>query len=402
MATNTQNNTSSAINAALIDEQNLLSLLAPYTLAPTGTGPLAPENPAINALAEATGTVVAQLVPSNNSGVSGEAILHLDRAAGRVSLDVIASGLTPGQIHPQHIHGFDNDAPSLLPNITLDADRDGFVEDPEGAPVVAPALLSGTASGAVTDVEISTDFPTADANGNLRFHQDYQFNLADPNQAAIFENLEQRLAGREFQIHGLAVAAGEGAGTGNEVDGSAGYKIALPVANGIFLPLAAVEQSVADLSETYRFYNATSQDHFFTNSAAERDQLLLGASGYRYEGVAWETPADGLGTVDVFRFYDTQNGTHFYTASTTERDQLLASAPSFHLEGVAFQAYADPAVAGTGAETVERFYNTGSGAHTFTADPGEIAAIRGGQAGANWVDEGQAFTVHAPLSELHA
>ena len=401
MANNDQNTTSAAIAASLQDEQNLLTLLAPYTLSPTGSGPLAPENPAIPALANATETVVAKLTPSNNSGVSGEAVVHIDKQSGTVSLDVIASGLTPGQIHPQHIHGFDDDRPSLLPNITLDTDRDGFVEDPEGAPVIGPALLSGTASGAVTNVEISNDFPIADANGNLRFHQDYHFNLANPTQASIFQNLEQRIAGREFQIHGLTVAAGEGDGTGNEVNGTAGYKIALPVANGAFLPLAAVEGTTGDLNETFRFFNARTQDHFFTNSSAERDQVLLHQPDYKYEGVAWDTPDVGLGTVDVFRFFDTQHNAHFYTTNTAERDQILKTLPNYHLEGVAFQAYADPSVAGTGAETVERFFNTTTSVHTYAADPTEIAAIRQGQEGAGWVDEGKAFTVHVPTGDFH-
>jgi uncharacterized protein DUF4214 len=249
MATDLNAFLQSFIMSSQEEEQQRLQLQAPYSLNPLGTGPVAPENPIVPAVANATNTAVAVLNPSNNSGVSGEAIVHIDKQAGIVTLDVVASGLTPDQIHPQHIHGFDDDQPSLLPNITLDGDRDGFVEDPEGATVVGPALLSGTASGAVTNVEISTDFPTADANGNLRFHQEYRFDLTDPNQQAIFENLEQRIAGREFQIHGLDILPGEGDNTGFEVNGTPGYAIALPVANGVFLPV--VDQATAEVARLY-------------------------------------------------------------------------------------------------------------------------------------------------------
>ncbi|MDR7040423.1 MULTISPECIES: DUF4214 domain-containing protein [Methylobacterium] len=239
----------SFVQSATQEEQERLLLLAPYTLAPDGSGPVADERPVVPAVANATDTVIATLSPSNNSGVSGQAIVQIDETAGTVTLDVVASGLTPNEIHPQHIHGFDNDSPSLLPNITLDIDLDGFVEDPEGADVVGPVILSGTASGNVTNQELSDDFPVADAAGNLRFHQEYRFDLSDPTEAAIFQNLQDRIAGREFQIHGLTVQEGQGACTDYEVDGTGGYIPVLPVANGIFLPV--VDTVTAEVARLY-------------------------------------------------------------------------------------------------------------------------------------------------------
>lgn len=232
------------IASASQEEQQRLLLQAPYTLSPTGSGPIAPENPSVPAVANATGTVIASLEPSNNSGVSGQAFVHIDHQSGTVSLDVVASGLQPNQIHPQHIHGFDNGAPSLLPNLTLDANKDGLVEDPEGAVVVGPVILAGHASGTIDRIEINTDFPTADASGNLIFHQDYRFNLSDPGQAQIFQELEQRIAGREFQIHGLNVAPGQ-----DSTLPGGGYDPSLPVANGVFLPV--VNQATADITRLY-------------------------------------------------------------------------------------------------------------------------------------------------------
>jgi hypothetical protein len=229
---------------AISEEQSFLFLQAPYTLSPTGSGPIAPENPAVLVVGNATETAIALLNPSNNSGVSGEAIVHINQQSGTVSLDVVASGLTPGQVHPQHIHGFDNGQPSLLPNLTLDTNNDGLVEDPEGAPVVGPVLLAGHSSGAVDRIEVNTDYPTADASGNLRFHQDYHFNLADPAQAQIFQELEQRIAGREFQIHGLTVAPGQ-----DSTLPPGGYDPSLPVANGAFVPV--VDENTAGVARLY-------------------------------------------------------------------------------------------------------------------------------------------------------
>jgi hypothetical protein len=216
-----------------------LSFLMPYMLDPDGTGPAAPENPAVLAAGEEADTFAAPLAPSNNSGVTGLAVAEFDEEAGTVELSVWASGLTPDQVHPQHIHGFADDRPSLLPNISLDTDTDGFVEGPEGEPVIGPVLLSATASGEVTNIPVSEDFPVADVEGDLEFAQTYTFNLNEEDDALIFQELKDRFVGREFQIHGLEVLPNHGEGTDFEVNGTGGYVAELPVANGVFLPLDA-------------------------------------------------------------------------------------------------------------------------------------------------------------------
>jgi hypothetical protein len=212
-----------------------LSLLAPYSLAPDGSGPAAPEAP--DAAATGATDFAALLLPSNGSGALGIAAAHLDRAAATLSFDLWLAGLTPNEAHAGHIHGFEDGARSLLPNLTLDADTDGFVEDAEGEPVVGPVILALTRDGSISDAALGPNFPVADANGEVRLSQVYHFDTTDPMQQSIFDALEQRLAGREVQFHGLAVPATEGEGTPGEVDGTAGYKAELPVANGILLPI---------------------------------------------------------------------------------------------------------------------------------------------------------------------
>jgi hypothetical protein len=152
------------------------------------------------------------------------------------------------------------------------------------------------------------------------------------------------------------------------------------------------------LNAVYRFFDTNTGDHFYTTSAAEQQQILRTLPSYHYEGVAWATPDKGPGTEDVFRFYDTATGDHFYTDSAAERDQILKTLPSYHYEGVAFEAYADPSVAG--ADTLERFYNTTTHVHHYAANAQEANAINHGSAGAGWVDEGPAFTVHTPTDGM--
>jgi hypothetical protein len=214
-----------------------LDLLRPYQLNPEGTGPAAPESQAVLEAAEETDTFVALLTPANDSGVLGAALVHFDEEEGDVTIAVRASGLTPNEVHPQHIHGFEDDRPSLIPTIALDQDLDGFVEGPEAGPVYGPVLLSATASGEVSREAVSADFPRADENGNLSFIQTYDLNPNDADDAFVFEELQDRLAGRLFQIHGIELKPGEGEGTDFEVNGSGGYIPELGVANGVLLPL---------------------------------------------------------------------------------------------------------------------------------------------------------------------
>jgi hypothetical protein len=210
--------------------------LAPYTLLPQGGATVASE-PAARVDAPAADTFTSLLLPANNSGVLGAARAVFDEVAGTVTVDFRATGLTPGQEHALHIHGFSDDRPSLIPNAVLDADRDGFVEDLEGEGVVGPVILALTADGTISDATAVGNFPVADASGALTLNATYQFNLSDPGELARYTDLRDRFTGRELQIHGLDVSAGAGAGTPNEVDGTAGYKAVLPVADGILLPV---------------------------------------------------------------------------------------------------------------------------------------------------------------------
>ncbi|MBL6458931.1 CHRD domain-containing protein [Belnapia sp. T6] len=233
----------------LAKASTLLAQLAPYQLSPTAEGkePAAPENPTV---ASSPGDdFMALMLPSNGSGALGLASAHIDRVAATLTVDLLMTGLTPDEVHAAHIHGFADGSASLLPNFRLDADRDGFVEDKEGEPVVGPVIQALTADGSITNEEVQANFPMADAAGTLRLHETYRFDTSDPTQAALFASLDERLAGREVQVHGLLVPAIEGEGTGGEVNGEAGYKPELPVANGILLPVSPDLMALAQAIE---------------------------------------------------------------------------------------------------------------------------------------------------------
>ena len=68
---------------------------------------------------------------------------------------------------------------------------------------------------------------------------------------------------------------------------------------------------------------------------------------------------------------------------------------------MAFEADNTPTANQSSQVTLERFFNTQTGVHNYSASAKEASAIKHGSAGANWVNEGAGFTVHVPMSDLH-
>ncbi|PVE21381.1 protease [Microvirga sp. KLBC 81] len=117
--------------------------------------------------------------------------------------------------------------------------------------------------------------------------------------------------------------------------------------------------------DIFRFYNAQTQSHFYTASAAEKDQVIASYPQFTFEGNVFDTTATSLNGVNVFRFYNTQTKTHFYTASAAERDYVIATYAQFRFEGAAYYAYANDG--GGQHEALYRFYNQQTKAHFYTA-----------------------------------
>jgi hypothetical protein len=198
------------------------------------------------------------LTALNNSGVDGRAVLLIDQDARTLTVDIQASGLEPGPMHIQHIHGFADDTDARSPTIAQDSDGDGFVELAEGLATYGPIQLNLTlnpensAHDHGMDGHDHTDeamFPTVGADGMLSYHEVFTFAADDPNASAIFDGITP-LEAKEIVIHGLTTNANQGAGTPGEVDGTDGYKLVLPVASGELngvAPAADVLAAVSDL-----------------------------------------------------------------------------------------------------------------------------------------------------------
>ncbi|MFC1456807.1 calcium-binding protein [Microvirga arabica] len=181
-------------------------------------------NAALQAFAGADRVFFADLNELNNSEAEGGALLLLK--GNRLTVITAARGVEAGQIHPQHIHGFEDGSNATVPTLAQDDDRDGFIELAEGLDTYGPVLLNLTSppgSGAA-------GFPNPTGTSFL-FSQTYDLN--DPRNGEFARLLDDvSLNRREIVLHGKTVLAGHGQGTTGEVDGTAGYKLVLPIASG--------------------------------------------------------------------------------------------------------------------------------------------------------------------------
>ena len=204
----------------------------------------------------------------NGSGVSGEAVIGFDIQTRTITVAISATGLEPNQVHIQHIHGFLDNTEARTPTLAQDDDGDGFIEVAEGADTYGPILLnlttdhtnsSGSDNGHSHDA--LAGFPTA-PNGSIYFVESYKL-------PAGLLTTNPMIDLREIVIHGLTVAAGPGAGTPNEIDGTGGYKIALPVASGAL-------DEVDSLSDLRQFLLESDFSAGFRTSNSSQGDLMFG------------------------------------------------------------------------------------------------------------------------------
>jgi nitrogen fixation protein len=178
----------------------------------------------LRAFADADKVFFADLKELNNSDAEGGALLFQN--GERLTVITAASGVEAGQIHAQHIHGFEDGRNATIPTLAQDDDRDGFIEVAEGAETYGPILLDLTSPAGAG----AAGFPKPEGNSFL-FAESY--NLNDPANGALATLLDEApLQNREIVLHGLSTLEGHGRGTEGEVDGSAGFKLFLPIASG--------------------------------------------------------------------------------------------------------------------------------------------------------------------------
>lgn len=163
---------------------------APFTESTVTTSPTT-MTPGSTVASNTARTYRVMLMPLNNSGVSGTATVTVN---GRdITVEVMADGLEPNKKHEQHIHGFRDGSPSMLPP------KNASVDDTQAEKSVGPPLLALEPT------------PMSDSNGRIRFRQTFT------DVQMIFP-----LDIRAIELHGMT--------QGGE------YDFELPVAAGLLRP----------------------------------------------------------------------------------------------------------------------------------------------------------------------
>lgn len=70
------------------------------------------------------------------------------------------------------------------------------------------------------------------------------------------------------------------------------------------------------ISEIHRYFQPTTNDHFYTQNF---DELKNGANGYGYEGIGFKLlQAQVSGSVPLYRYWKEEIHDHFYTTNANE------------------------------------------------------------------------------------
>jgi hypothetical protein len=209
-------------------------------------------------------------------------------------------------------------------------------------------------------------------------------------------------AGNDFRLTGGSAAIDQGTAAGAPPDDWANLN--RPVGAGV--DIGAYEftsQSVAK-SPLYRFFSRTNSVHFYTQSKAERDQVLASYPYrvWRFEGIAYQTyPSPVAQTVVVHRFFSFTFGSHFSTTNLCEMyTDCQVHAPGapqavypdnvWHYEGIAFDVY-PTAIAG--AVPVYRFHSPVTAHHFYTSNEAEKNGLIANPGPDQWQLEGIAWYV---------
>ncbi len=203
---------------------------SPVAVAAIGLGPMTSASTPMASTPPATASgpkvFQATLLPVNNSGVHGSATLTL---SGRtLTVDLQASGLQPGQIHPQSLVAMAGGGADRLPTAADDTNHDGVIDQSEmvaavGMPILDLALDPAVVAGASPLADSLAIFPVAGANGTITYHEAFPFNTAPPAANALLSEVAGHLALGAVVLQGMA----------GPTAALAGYQPHLPVAVGL-------------------------------------------------------------------------------------------------------------------------------------------------------------------------
>ena len=132
-----------------------------------------------------------QPLNADKIGRSASGTASFEIKDGNLTIEIDASGLTPGLLHMQHFHGFPDGKNAECPTSAADVNGDGYVDLLETEPASGTTMVPFHAHPATLEIPSDT-YPVADKSG--AFH--YQ-------KTESVEKLEKGLQ-EKFKAPGLA------------------------------------------------------------------------------------------------------------------------------------------------------------------------------------------------------
>nr|WP_325210951.1 excalibur calcium-binding domain-containing protein [Salinibacterium sp.] len=162
---------------------------------------------------------------------------------------------------------------------------------------------------------------------------------------------------------------------------------------------ATIQNAAPTAAPVYRFWSDTYNGHFYTTSAAERNSIIANSptSVWRYEGSVYGAfTRQETGTVPLYRFWSDSYRGHFYTTSAAERDQVIRTYPQhiWRYEGIAYYVYPSSYI-GAGTVPVARFWSDTYLHHFYTASTAEATQVKSSYPSHIWRYEIDGFRVPA-------
>ena len=115
---------------------------------------------------------IAELRPLNGQlterGVTGRATFIVNDGEGTIDATVFANQLEPRAQYSQYLHGSPEGKETACPTVNADRNGDDIVDAAELAPYAGVPLIPLNAANMSLDAD---DFPTADADGRLRYRE---------------------------------------------------------------------------------------------------------------------------------------------------------------------------------------------------------------------------------------
>lgn len=131
------------------------------------------------------------------NGTESIGFAYFNLQGNQLTATVVAANMVPNEVHPQHIHGFEDDSNSTCPPESAadndPDDDDRFISIPEGAPFYGGVLLSLT--------EENGEFPIANSMGFINYQRTFSLGEGDTPTSEFLGPLENRAV----VLHGINV-----------------------------------------------------------------------------------------------------------------------------------------------------------------------------------------------------